>query len=190
MEGRVFLAHPTPPLDHSITQPFPELPLDLPKLRKLVALDPDDALSRFALGKRLFDEHAAGGARPNCWSKRRSTWRSQTAQSRASGDLPRPRPGPGHPWPAGRRPARLPGRHPAHRRRRRRHGPRPRARDAETAGRPRSLARSRRVARPLSPVLGERGGEGPGARKDEGDGRMNLFPRHSSFRLGCPPRRS
>jgi predicted Zn-dependent protease len=37
------------------------VPLDLPKLRKLVALDPGDPLSRFALGKRLFDEHVAGG---------------------------------------------------------------------------------------------------------------------------------
>jgi predicted Zn-dependent protease len=37
------------------------LPLDLPKLRKLVALDPNDPLSRFALGRRLFEEHAAGG---------------------------------------------------------------------------------------------------------------------------------
>jgi predicted Zn-dependent protease len=37
------------------------LRLDLPKLRKLVALDPSDPLSRFALGRRLFEEHAAGG---------------------------------------------------------------------------------------------------------------------------------
>lgn len=29
--------------------------MDLPKLRKLLALDPDDALSRFALGKKLFE---------------------------------------------------------------------------------------------------------------------------------------
>ena len=29
--------------------------LDLPKLRKLLALDPDDPLSRFALGKKLFE---------------------------------------------------------------------------------------------------------------------------------------
>jgi predicted Zn-dependent protease len=30
--------------------------MDLPKLRKLLALDPDDPLSRFALGKKLFEE--------------------------------------------------------------------------------------------------------------------------------------
>jgi len=30
--------------------------MDLPKLRKLVALDPNDPLSRFALGKKLFEE--------------------------------------------------------------------------------------------------------------------------------------
>ena len=29
--------------------------LDIPKLRKLVSLDPDDPLSRFALGKKLFE---------------------------------------------------------------------------------------------------------------------------------------
>jgi hypothetical protein len=29
--------------------------MDLPTLRKLVALDPDDPLSRFALGKKLFE---------------------------------------------------------------------------------------------------------------------------------------
>lgn len=32
--------------------------LDLPKLRRLVAIDPDDPLSRFALGKKLFETHA------------------------------------------------------------------------------------------------------------------------------------
>jgi len=32
--------------------------LDLPKLRRLVSLDPDDPLSRFALGKKLFEAHA------------------------------------------------------------------------------------------------------------------------------------
>jgi hypothetical protein len=32
------------------------LPLDLPKLRKLVSLDESDPLSRFALGKKLFEE--------------------------------------------------------------------------------------------------------------------------------------
>jgi predicted Zn-dependent protease len=31
------------------------MPLDLPKLRKLVALDETDPLSRFALGKKLFE---------------------------------------------------------------------------------------------------------------------------------------
>ncbi len=31
--------------------------MDLPKLRKLLALDPADPLSRFALGKKLFDEN-------------------------------------------------------------------------------------------------------------------------------------
>jgi hypothetical protein len=31
------------------------MPLDLPKLRKLVAIDPADPLSRFALGKKLFE---------------------------------------------------------------------------------------------------------------------------------------
>jgi predicted Zn-dependent protease len=30
--------------------------LDLPKLRKLLALDPNDPLSRFAIGKKLFEE--------------------------------------------------------------------------------------------------------------------------------------
>ena len=29
--------------------------MDVPKLRKLLALDPHDALSRFALGKKLFE---------------------------------------------------------------------------------------------------------------------------------------
>jgi tetratricopeptide (TPR) repeat protein len=33
---------------------FP-MPLDLPKLRKLVSLDQNDPLSRFALGKKLFE---------------------------------------------------------------------------------------------------------------------------------------
>jgi hypothetical protein len=33
--------------------------LDLPKLRKLVALDAGDPLSRFALGKKLFETAAA-----------------------------------------------------------------------------------------------------------------------------------
>ena len=32
------------------------MPLDLPKLRKLVWLDVSDPLSRFALGKKLFEE--------------------------------------------------------------------------------------------------------------------------------------
>jgi predicted Zn-dependent protease len=32
------------------------MPLDLPKLRKLVSLDQNDPLSRFALGKKLFEE--------------------------------------------------------------------------------------------------------------------------------------
>jgi predicted Zn-dependent protease len=32
------------------------MPLDLPKLRKLLSLDPNDPLSRFALGKKLFEE--------------------------------------------------------------------------------------------------------------------------------------
>lgn len=36
------------------------MPLDLPKLRKLLALDPGDALSRFALGKKLAE--SAGSA--------------------------------------------------------------------------------------------------------------------------------
>src|SRR5438128_182695 len=35
------------------------MPMDLPKLRKLVALDENDPLSRFALGKKLFEESAA-----------------------------------------------------------------------------------------------------------------------------------
>lgn len=30
--------------------------MDLPKLRKLLALDPNDPLSRFALGKKLFED--------------------------------------------------------------------------------------------------------------------------------------
>jgi hypothetical protein len=36
------------------------MPLDLPKLRKLVALDEKDPLSRFALGKKLFEDAADG----------------------------------------------------------------------------------------------------------------------------------
>ena len=32
------------------------MPLDLPKLRRLVSLDQNDPLSRFALGKKLFEE--------------------------------------------------------------------------------------------------------------------------------------
>jgi hypothetical protein len=31
------------------------MPMDLPTLRKLVSLDPNDPLSRFALGKKLFE---------------------------------------------------------------------------------------------------------------------------------------
>ena len=34
--------------------------MDLPTLRKLVALDPNDPLSRFALGKKLFESVEAG----------------------------------------------------------------------------------------------------------------------------------
>jgi len=63
VEGRVFHAHPAFPLHHSVTQPLPHLPFDLPKLRELVALDPNDPLSRFALGRRLFEGHAAGWSR-------------------------------------------------------------------------------------------------------------------------------
>jgi predicted Zn-dependent protease len=33
--------------------------MDLPTLRKLVSLDPDDPLSRFALGKKLFESGAS-----------------------------------------------------------------------------------------------------------------------------------
>ena len=33
--------------------------MDLPKLRKLLALDPNDPLSRFALGKKLFEDPAS-----------------------------------------------------------------------------------------------------------------------------------
>jgi predicted Zn-dependent protease len=33
--------------------------MDLPKLRKLLSLDPTDPLSRFALGKKLFEEGAS-----------------------------------------------------------------------------------------------------------------------------------
>src|SRR3954454_21889134 len=36
------------------------MPLDLPKLRKLLAIDPNDPLSRFALGKKLLE--SAGSA--------------------------------------------------------------------------------------------------------------------------------
>jgi hypothetical protein len=38
--------------------------MDLPTLRKLVALDPQDPLSRFALGKKLY-ETATGDDAPN-----------------------------------------------------------------------------------------------------------------------------
>jgi hypothetical protein len=37
------------------------MPMDIPTLRKLVALDHNDPLSRFALGKKLFEE--SGGSR-------------------------------------------------------------------------------------------------------------------------------
>ena len=36
--------------------------MDLPKLRKLVSLDENDPLSRFALGKKLFEESAGDTA--------------------------------------------------------------------------------------------------------------------------------
>src|SRR3954463_16546261 len=36
--------------------------LDLPKLRKLVAIDPADPLSRFALGKKLFESAGTADA--------------------------------------------------------------------------------------------------------------------------------
>jgi predicted Zn-dependent protease len=36
--------------------------MDLPTLRKLVALDPNDPLSRFALGKKLFETDASPDA--------------------------------------------------------------------------------------------------------------------------------
>lgn len=39
--------------------------MDLPKLRKLLALDPNDPLSRFALGKKLFEE----GTTPAEWTE-------------------------------------------------------------------------------------------------------------------------
>lgn len=32
------------------------MPMDVPTLRKLLSLDPDDPLSRFALGKKLFED--------------------------------------------------------------------------------------------------------------------------------------
>ena len=32
------------------------MPMDIPTFRKLLALDPNDPLSRFALGKKLFEE--------------------------------------------------------------------------------------------------------------------------------------
>ncbi len=37
--------------------------LDIPKLRKLVSLDPNDPLSRFALGKKLFESDDSSAAR-------------------------------------------------------------------------------------------------------------------------------
>ncbi len=47
--------------------------MDLPTLRKLVALDPNDPLSRFALGKKLFEsdptpESLAGAAEPRLFA--------------------------------------------------------------------------------------------------------------------------
>lgn len=36
--------------------------MDIPTLRKLVALDPDDPLSRFALGRKLFETDPAPAA--------------------------------------------------------------------------------------------------------------------------------
>ena len=59
--------------------------LDLPKLRRLVSLDEGDPLSRFALGKKLFETAEAGDpatARPPCWRRRRSTCRSPTPKTR------------------------------------------------------------------------------------------------------------
>ena len=38
------------------------MPLDLPKLRKLLAMDPNDSLSRFALGKKLMESAGASDA--------------------------------------------------------------------------------------------------------------------------------
>ena len=35
------------------------MPMDLPTLRKLVSLDPNDPLSRFALGRKLFETEPA-----------------------------------------------------------------------------------------------------------------------------------
>jgi hypothetical protein len=37
--------------------------MDLPTLRKLVALDENDPLSRFALGKKLFEDSSSSGDR-------------------------------------------------------------------------------------------------------------------------------
>lgn len=39
------------------------MPMDLPTLRKLVALDENDPLSRFALGRRLFEDGRDAGDR-------------------------------------------------------------------------------------------------------------------------------
>jgi predicted Zn-dependent protease len=39
--------------------------MDLPTLRKLLALDPDDPLSRFALGKKLFETSGEADAAPD-----------------------------------------------------------------------------------------------------------------------------
>ena len=41
------------------------MPMDIVRLRKLVALDESDALSRFALGKKLFEE----GTTPAEWQE-------------------------------------------------------------------------------------------------------------------------
>src|SRR5205085_2306620 len=46
------------PITTAIASTIALMPMDLPKLRKLVALDESDPLSRFALGKKLFEESA------------------------------------------------------------------------------------------------------------------------------------
>ena len=71
------------------------MPLDLPKLRKLVALDENDPLSRFALGRKL-----AESSEPTDLAEAAGHLLFANAKAaRSSGDLSRPEPGSNPPEP-------------------------------------------------------------------------------------------